>query len=117
MKAIAILKEVLRRYGNYKSFEEITAGKTLKKQTVESIIKRYLKKEGFYGNVIINLNENLISRGSMTLADGRPTLNIKPSTAKSLWLEGLLRHEIGDVIIIIIEILLVNFRNASYSFP
>lgn len=94
-QALVILQQVLSRYGTYENFEASTAGKPISQTNLLMTIKNYLKKEGFYGNVVINLNEGLISRGSMTVNSGRPTLNIRPSAARSMWLEGLLRHEIG----------------------
>lgn len=45
--------------------------------------------------VVVHLTEDLLSRASMTVVNGRPTLTINVSTAREQWLEGMLRHEIG----------------------
>lgn len=45
--------------------------------------------------IVVHLTEDLLSRASMTVVNGRPTLTINVSTAREHWLEGMLRHEIG----------------------
>lgn len=45
--------------------------------------------------IVVHLTEDLLSRASMTVVNGRPTLTINISTAREHWLEGMLRHEIG----------------------
>uniref|UniRef100_H2Z5I7 Uncharacterized protein n=1 Tax=Ciona savignyi TaxID=51511 RepID=H2Z5I7_CIOSA len=89
------MKRVLERYGNYEKFEWATGGRPLTKTQLWTTVKRYLEKEGFYGDVVVNICNNLISRAAMTINGGRPTLSIRESAAKKLWVEGLLRHEIG----------------------
>lgn len=44
---------------------------------------------------MVHLTEDLLSRASMTVVNGCPTLTINVSTAREHWLEGMLRHEIG----------------------
>uniref|UniRef100_A0A2K5EPZ7 Microtubule associated tyrosine carboxypeptidase 2 n=1 Tax=Aotus nancymaae TaxID=37293 RepID=A0A2K5EPZ7_AOTNA len=56
-------------------------------------VRRYMMKEGCLGGV--HLTEDLLSRASMTVVNGCPTLTINVSTAREHWLEGMLRHEIG----------------------
>ncbi|XP_002123173.4 microtubule-associated tyrosine carboxypeptidase 1-like [Ciona intestinalis] len=94
-QALSIMKRVLERYGNYEKFEWATGGRPLSKTQLWNTVKRYLEKEGFYGEVVVNISNNLISRAAMTINGGRPTLSIRESAAKKLWVEGLLRHEIG----------------------
>jgi hypothetical protein len=45
--------------------------------------------------IVVHLTEDLLSRASMTVVNGCPTLTINISTAREHWLEGMLRHEIG----------------------
>lgn len=45
--------------------------------------------------IVVHLTEDLLSRASMTVVNGCPTLTINVSTAREHWLEGMLRHEIG----------------------
>lgn len=42
------------------------------------------------------MTDDLLSRASMTVVKSRPTLTINVSTAREYWLEGMLRHEIGE---------------------
>ncbi|XP_058668490.1 putative tyrosine carboxypeptidase MATCAP2 isoform X2 [Ammospiza caudacuta] len=49
----------------------------------------------FLKQIVVHLTEDLLSRASMTVVNGRPTLTINVSTAREHWLEGMLRHEIG----------------------
>lgn len=55
--------------------------------------------------VVVHLTEDLLSRASMTVVNGCPTLTINVSTAREHWLEGMLRHEIGRA---------ASYRHASY---
>lgn len=45
--------------------------------------------------MVVQVTDDLLSRASMTVVNGRPTLTINTSTARQHWLEGMLRHEIG----------------------
>ncbi|CAO2635751.1 Putative tyrosine carboxypeptidase MATCAP2 [Lemmus lemmus] len=49
----------------------------------------------FLKQIVVHLTEDLLSRASMTVVNGCPTLTINISTAREHWLEGMLRHEIG----------------------
>ncbi|XP_018418444.1 PREDICTED: uncharacterized protein KIAA0895 homolog isoform X2 [Nanorana parkeri] len=49
----------------------------------------------FLKQIVVHLTEDLLSRASMTVVNGRPTLTINISTAREQWLEGMLKHEIG----------------------
>ena len=95
VQAMSIMKRVLERYENYEKFEWATGGQLLSKVQLWSMIRRYLEKEGFYGDVVVNISNDLIARAAMTINGGRPTLSIRETAAKKLWVEGLLRHEIG----------------------
>lgn len=94
-QAIAILKKVLDRYGSYEKFEWATGGLLLTRTQLWNTVKRYLEREGFAGDVVVNISNDIIARGAMTINAGRPTLSIRETTAKKYWVEGLLRHEIG----------------------
>lgn len=59
-------------------------------------VKSYLEKEGFYGDVVVNIGNDILSRAAMTISGGRPTLSIRESSGRQFWVEGLLRHEIGN---------------------
>jgi len=90
------MNRVLKRYGSYEAFERTTGGDLLSRTQLWNTVKRYLEREGFAGEVVVNISDDLLSRGSMTINGGRPTLSIRESSAKKLWVEGLLRHEIGQ---------------------
>ncbi|XP_005549850.3 putative tyrosine carboxypeptidase MATCAP2 isoform X8 [Macaca fascicularis] len=49
----------------------------------------------FLKQIVVHLTEDLLSRASMTVVNGCPTLTINVCTAREHWLEGMLRHEIG----------------------
>lgn len=50
--------------------------------------------------VVVRLSEELLSQAVMVVENCRPTLTINLSGARQHWLEGMLRHEIGEQIII-----------------
>lgn len=50
--------------------------------------------------VVVRLSEELLSQAVMVVESCRPTLTINLSGARQHWLEGMLRHEIGEQIII-----------------
>ncbi|XP_030060022.1 putative tyrosine carboxypeptidase MATCAP2 isoform X2 [Microcaecilia unicolor] len=85
----------LEKYGSYEKFEHITGGNLLSKSRIWQQVKKYMEKERCLGEIVVNLTEDLLSRASMTIVNGRPTLTINISTAREQWLEGMLRHEIG----------------------
>ncbi|KAM4796644.1 putative tyrosine carboxypeptidase MATCAP2 isoform 1-T2 [Rhinophrynus dorsalis] len=89
------MKMALQKYGNYEKFEQATGGRLLPKTRIWHEVRKYMEKEGCLGEVVVHLSEDLLSRASMTALNGRPTLNINISTARELWIEGMLRHEIG----------------------
>ncbi|XP_048195425.1 uncharacterized protein KIAA0895 homolog isoform X3 [Perognathus longimembris pacificus] len=65
-----------------------------------SALSNVLAKHGnasnrFLKQIVVHLTEDLLSRASMTVVNGCPTLTINVSTAREHWLEGMLRHEIG----------------------
>ncbi|XP_010638795.1 uncharacterized protein KIAA0895 homolog isoform X3 [Fukomys damarensis] len=49
----------------------------------------------FLKQIVVHLTEDLLSRASMTVVNGCPTLTINVAAAREHWLEGMLRHEIG----------------------
>lgn len=67
----------------------------LSKTRIWSHVRKYMMKEGCLGEIVVHLTEDLLSRASMTVVNGCPTLTINVSTAREHWLEGMLRHEIG----------------------
>ncbi|KAF5892409.1 uncharacterized protein DAT39_017890, partial [Clarias magur] len=94
-QAVRIMELALRKYGNYEKFERATGGSLLTKSRIWSHVKKYMEKEGCVGEIVVHLTEDLLSRASMTVVNGRPTLTVNISMAREQWLEGLLRHEIG----------------------
>lgn len=46
--------------------------------------------------MVVELTENLLSQAVMMVENSRPTLAINLSGARQFWLEGMLRHEIGE---------------------
>lgn len=46
--------------------------------------------------VVVQLTDDLLSQAVMMVEDSRPTLAINLSGARQFWLEGMLRHEIGQ---------------------
>ncbi|KAJ8415936.1 hypothetical protein AAFF_G00404930 [Aldrovandia affinis] len=94
-QAVRILELAVQKYGNYEKFEQATGGSLLTKSRIWYHVKKYMEKEGCMGEIVVHLTEDLLSRASMTVVSGRPTLTINVSMAREHWLEGMLRHEIG----------------------
>ncbi|CAN8184554.1 unnamed protein product [Coccothraustes coccothraustes] len=94
-QSINIMKRTLQKYGSYEKFEQSTGGSLLTKSRIWNHVRKYMVKEGCLGEIVVHLTEDLLSRASMTVVNGRPTLTINVSTAREHWLEGMLRHEIG----------------------
>ncbi|XP_061222115.1 putative tyrosine carboxypeptidase MATCAP2 [Neopsephotus bourkii] len=94
-QSINIMERTLQKYGSYERFEQATGGSLLTKSRIWNHVRKYMVKEGCLGEIVVHLTEDLLSRASMTVLNGRPTLTINISTAREHWLEGMLRHEIG----------------------
>ncbi|XP_053117306.1 putative tyrosine carboxypeptidase MATCAP2 isoform X1 [Hemicordylus capensis] len=94
-QAVKIMELTLQKYGSYEHFEQATGGSLLPRSRIWSHVRKYMVKEGCLGEIVVHLSEDLLSRASMTVVNGRPTLTINISTAREHWLEGMLRHEIG----------------------
>ncbi|XP_077159213.1 putative tyrosine carboxypeptidase MATCAP2 isoform X2 [Paroedura picta] len=94
-QAIKIMELTLQKYGSYESFELATGGSLLSRSRIWSHVRKYMMKEGCLGEIVVHVTEDLLSRASMTVVSGRPTLTINIATAREHWLEGMLRHEIG----------------------
>ncbi|XP_057405934.1 putative tyrosine carboxypeptidase MATCAP2 isoform X2 [Balaenoptera acutorostrata] len=94
-KSINIMELTLQKYGSYEKFEQATGGSLLSKTRIWSHVRKYMMKEGCMGEIVVHLTEDLLSRASMTVVNGCPTLTINVCTAREHWLEGMLRHEIG----------------------
>ncbi|XP_066571840.1 putative tyrosine carboxypeptidase MATCAP2 isoform X2 [Amia ocellicauda] len=94
-QAVNIMELALQKYGNYERFEQVTGGSLLTKSRIWNHVKKYMEKEGCLGEIVVHLTDDLLSRASMTVVSGRPTLTINIGTAREHWLEGMLRHEIG----------------------
>ncbi|KAH1178009.1 uncharacterized protein KIAA0895 homolog isoform X2 [Mauremys mutica] len=94
-QSVSIMERTLQKYGSYEKFEQATGGSLLPKSRIWNHVRKYMVKEGCLGEIVVHLTEDLLSRASMTVVNGRPTLTINVSTAREHWLEGMLRHEIG----------------------
>ncbi|XP_073406096.1 putative tyrosine carboxypeptidase MATCAP2 isoform X3 [Dendrobates tinctorius] len=94
-QAVNIMLKALEKYGSYEKFEQATGGYLLPKSRIWHQVRKYMEKEGCLGEIVVHLTDDLLSRASMTVVNGRPTLTINMSTAREQWLEGMLRHEIG----------------------
>ncbi|XP_062970020.1 putative tyrosine carboxypeptidase MATCAP2 isoform X2 [Cynocephalus volans] len=94
-QSINIMELTLQKYGSYEKFEQATGGSLLSKTRIWSHVRKYMLKEGCLGEIVVHLTEDLLSRASMTVVNGCPTLTINVATAREHWLEGMLRHEIG----------------------
>lgn len=94
-QAVGIMECVLRKFGSYENFEEVTGGSILPKSQVWAAVRKYLQKEGCVGEVVVRLSDELLSQAVMVVESCRPTLTINLSGARQHWLEGMLRHEIG----------------------
>ncbi|XP_047666320.1 uncharacterized protein KIAA0895-like [Tachysurus fulvidraco] len=94
-QAVNIMECVLKKFGTYENFEEITGGSVLPKSRVWATVRKYLQKEGCVGEVVVSLSDELLSQAVMMVESCRPTLTINLSGARQHWLEGMLRHEIG----------------------
>ncbi|XP_070703127.1 putative tyrosine carboxypeptidase MATCAP2 [Pempheris klunzingeri] len=94
-QAVHIMELALQRYGSYEKFEQVTGGNLLTKSRICHNVKKYMEKEGCFGEIVVQVTDDLLSRASMTVVNSRPTLTINTATAREHWLEGMLRHEIG----------------------
>ncbi|XP_031179543.1 uncharacterized protein KIAA0895-like isoform X1 [Sander lucioperca] len=94
-QAVGIMECVLRKFGSYEDFEEVTGGSVLPKSQVWAAVRKYLQKEGCVGEVVVRLSDELLSQAVMVVESCRPTLTINLAGARQHWLEGMLRHEIG----------------------
>ncbi|TDH17470.1 hypothetical protein EPR50_G00008610 [Perca flavescens] len=94
-QAVGIMECVLRKFGSYEDFEEVTGGSILPKTQVWAAVRKYLQKEGCVGEVVVRLSDELLSQAVMVVESCRPTLTINLAGARQHWLEGMLRHEIG----------------------
>ncbi|KAL2088459.1 hypothetical protein ACEWY4_015358 [Coilia grayii] len=94
-QAVGIMECVLRKFGTYENFEEVTGGNVLPKSRVWAAARKYLQKEGCVGEVVVCLSDELLSQAVMMVESCRPTLTINLQGARQHWLEGMLRHEIG----------------------
>ncbi|KAM9766224.1 LOW QUALITY PROTEIN: microtubule-associated tyrosine carboxypeptidase 1 [Menidia menidia] len=94
-QAVGIMECVLKKFGSYEKFEEVSGGGVLPKSQVWAAVRKYLQKEGCVGEVVVRLSDELLSQAVMVVESCRPTLTINLSGARQHWLEGMLRHEIG----------------------
>lgn len=85
----------INRYGSYEEYEQQTGGPYLGRSQIITLVKNYVKRENLENEIMLNLSEDLLSRGSMTRVKGKPTLNVRIVNLRQYWVEGLLRHEIG----------------------
>lgn len=51
LQAVGIMECVLRKFGSYENFEEVTGGGVLPKSQVWAAVRKYLQKEGCVGEV------------------------------------------------------------------
>ncbi|XP_057693484.1 microtubule-associated tyrosine carboxypeptidase [Corythoichthys intestinalis] len=94
-QAVEIMECVLKKFGSYETFEEVTGGTVLPKSQVWATVRKYLQKEDCVGEVVVRLSDELLSQAVMMVESCRPTLTINLAGARQFWLEGMLRHEIG----------------------
>ncbi|XP_060074501.1 putative tyrosine carboxypeptidase MATCAP2 [Ylistrum balloti] len=94
-QAILIMERAIDQYGSYENFEADTGGQIISRGQINNLVQRYLKKEDIEKEIVVNLTEELLSRGSMTRHKGKPQLNVRVSNLREYWVEGLLRHELG----------------------
>lgn len=52
---------VLRKFGSYENFEEVTGGNVLPKSQVWAAVRKYLQKEGCVGEVSAALTNHLVA--------------------------------------------------------
>lgn len=94
-QAVHIMELALKRYGSYEKFEQATGGALLTESRIWQTIKKYMEKEGCFGEILVRLTDDLLSRASLMVVNNKPKLTINVCTAREQWLEGMLRHEIG----------------------
>lgn len=58
---------VLRKFGSYENFEEVTGGSVLPKSQVWAAVRKYLQKEGCVGEVSAVARFQYISAGKTIL--------------------------------------------------
>lgn len=97
-QAVGIIEAVLEKFGTYENFEAATGGQLLTKCQIWSTVRKYMQKEGCVGEIVVQLSEDLLSQAVMMVENSRPTLAINLTGARQYWLEGMLRHEIGQAV-------------------
>lgn len=66
--------------------------------------------------VVVRLSDELLSQAVMVVESCRPTLTINLAGARQHWLEGMLRHEIGNDHLTVSDIKLI-FQNNNRVSP
>ncbi|XP_053550467.1 putative tyrosine carboxypeptidase MATCAP2 [Bombina bombina] len=89
------MQKAIDKYGSYERFEKKTGGTSLSNSCIQHHVQNYLSKEGCLSEMKVSLKSDVPCRASMGITHGSPTLTINTTIARSLWMEGTLRHEIG----------------------
>ena len=91
------MNHAIIKYGAFEKFVETTGGKKLNRSQIVESAKKYLKKEGMLDEVSVRLSDDILSRACMTRFRGQPTLQVRTNEIREFWMEGLLRHELGNI--------------------
>jgi hypothetical protein len=68
-QAIKIMNNLIKKYGSYEKFEELTGGRLLTKFEIGCLVREYCQREGFAdGEIVLNLSDDLLSTASMAHA-------------------------------------------------
>ena len=90
------MNNCIRRHGSYEAFERKTGGKQLTRSQIMDAANKYLKDENLEEEISVVLSSDLLSRACFTRVKGKPTLNVRVNNIHQYWMDGLLRHEIGE---------------------
>ena len=95
-QALKVLQNVLFKHGTYEKFAKQSGGRELTREQILELVMGYLKEEGLEDEVVVKLSPDLVSRACMTRVKGRPLLQVQTNNVHEGWMDGLLRHEIGE---------------------
>ncbi|XP_075247285.1 microtubule-associated tyrosine carboxypeptidase 1-like [Convolutriloba macropyga] len=94
--ALTILRNLIRRYGSYERYEELTGGRVLQPNEIRALVTDYVQREGFDdGEILLNMSTSILSTAMMSRAGGHGVLTVKVGEMHESWIEGMLRHELS----------------------
>ena len=91
------MKNLIKKFGSYEAFEEMTGGRLLQPQEIRALVTEYVQREGFDdGEILLNLSTNILSTAMMSRTGNHGVLTVRLGQIHESWIEGLLRHELSE---------------------